>query len=374
MPWSYYKTTLRSIGGAMKKFLAILALVAIAVTATMSQTLGSSTPSPAAGSTTSTPATPGASASSTPIAPAPVAPTSATAPTPAAATTAPLASPPAAPASTTGSSVSPPPSTPAQEGPHYLVTSALGPERGAKLLAKLETLFGIYNKVFRFDESRLPGKLLVREFSSKADFDSYLLKISGETRSDFVYVHYANPQKRELLLFDKSEPDYDTSLAHQAFVQFIKAYIDEPPLWMLDGFAILFEDLHFAEGTANPIARENLAWLPTVKALLAKGALMPLDKFLVASPDDVKANLDVFYPESWAFVSFLVNDREGDYTRLLWETVATLEPQASLDDNQSAFAKRLADWYGTSQTRTAFETYIQSRLTYPELLSSGTDL
>ena len=261
----------------------------------------------------------------------------------------------------------------AVEGAHYLVTSPLGTQRATLLLSRLEALYSLFNKVFRFDEGRLPGKLVVREFASKADFDAYLLKISGETRGDFVYVHYTSPQKRELLVFDKPQPDFSASLAHQAFVQYIKAYIQNPPLWLLDGFAILFEDVRFAPGSASPVIKENLAWLPTVKGYAAKGALMPLDRLLSAGPSDAKANIDVFYPESWAFVSFLIGDREGDYSRLLWETVATLEPQASLDANQSAFAKRLSDWYGMDATQKALDAYIAGRMTYPELLSSGID-
>jgi len=365
----------------MKKILGTLAFIALVSVAMTAQTAAGSTG--AANPTSSPP--PNASAS---VAPA-TAPAVTSTPTMTAtataspttipgATSAPAATPPSAPAATplsvpTAAPTAPPAPQP-QEGTHYLVTSALGNERAANLLARLEALYAIYNGVFHFDDGKLPGKLVVREFATKADFDAYLGKLTGESRNDFVYVHYLNPLKRELLVFDKPEPDYDASLAHQAFVQFIKAYIAEPPLWMLDGFAVLFEDLSFDPTTLKPQVRENLAWLPTVKAYMAKKGLMPLDKFLGASADDARANIDVFYPESWAFVSFLVNDREGDFTRLLWESIATLDPKANLADNQAAINKRLSDWYGLDATQAAFEAYIQSRMTYPELLSSGTDL
>ncbi|HUX37711.1 MAG TPA: hypothetical protein VMV44_07375 [Rectinemataceae bacterium] len=305
----------------------------------------------------------------------PTAATSTPAPgsTPASSTASPAATTTASPAATTALAAAPS-AAQAIEGAHYLVTSPLGVQKATLLLARLEALYSLFNKVFRFDEGRLPGKLVVREFGSKADFDAYLLKLSGETRGDFVYVHYTSPQKRELLVFDKPQPDFSASLAHQAFVQYIKAYIQNPPLWLLDGFAILFEDVRFAPGSATPVIKENLAWLPTVKGYAAKGTLMPLDRLLSAGPSDAKANIDVFYPESWAFVSFLIGDREGDYTRLLWETVATLEPQASLDANQAAFAKRLSDWYGMDATQKALDAYIAGRMTYPDLLSSGIDL
>lgn len=353
----------------MKKTLSLLGLVFVLVVAGFAQ---ATVPGSTAGSSGGAPAAPAAGATA-PAAATTVTTSSSAGTSSAAAPLAPATpAPVAAPAATATAASAP--ATQALEGAHYLVTSALGPDRAAKLLARLEALYGVYNKVFHFDEGRLPGKLVVREFATKADFDAYLLKIAGETRGDFVYVHYSSPQKRELLVFDKPEPDYDTSLAHQAFVQFIKAYIQEPPLWLRDGFAVLFEDVHFAADSSEPSFRENLAWLPTVKAMAAKGNLIPIDKLLSASPEDAKSQLDAFYPEAWAFVSFLVNDREGDYSRLLWESVATLEPQANLDDNQAAFLKRLSDWYGLDATQKAFESYIASRMTYPELLASGTDL
>lgn len=363
----------------MKKTATLVLALLLCAFALGAQSAGAVAPSAPAPAATAQPTQPaatdsGSPAASTSPAAAPTGtatPAATAAPGPAAATT---PAPAATPAAT-------PPATPTaasnavtQEGAHYLVSSDLGAARGAALLAKLEALYGIYNRVFRFDEGRLPGKLVVREFAAKADFDAYLLKIAGETRADFVYVHYTSPQRRELLVYDKPEPDYDRSLAHQAFIQFIKAYIQEPPLWLRDGFAVFFEDLRFEGSPPEPQGGENLAWLPTVKSLAAKGSLLPLDKLLSLSPEDAKADIEVFYPEAWAFVSFLINDRDSDYSRLLWETVATLDPQAGLDDNQRAFAKRLADWYGLEATQKAFEDYVAGRKTYSELLSSGADL
>jgi tetratricopeptide (TPR) repeat protein len=259
------------------------------------------------------------------------------------------------------------------EGPHYLVRSALGIDRSAKLLARLEASWGYFNKVFRFEESRLPGKLVVREFATKADFDAYLLQVAGETRGDFVYLHYPSPQKRELLLFPKDDPDFSSSFVHQAFVQFLKAFIQEPPLWMRDGFAVFFETLAWSEASGTYSFVENLGWLETVKSLKGRDGLIALDRLLTAGVEDARSAVEVFYPEAWAFVSFLGNDPSGDYTRLLWETIATLGVDASLADNQAAFQKRLADWYGMDAATTAFLGYIDARKTFPELIASGID-
>ncbi|MEI6387048.1 MAG: hypothetical protein WCQ50_10445 [Spirochaetota bacterium] len=280
------------------------------------------------------------------------------------AVTSPVASPAATPAAAAAGPA---------EGKHYLVTSTLGAERSAKLLTRLEGLFSLFARVFRFDEGHLQGKLIVREFASKADFDAYLLKSAGETRGDFVYIHYPSALKRELLLYSKPEPEFSASLAHQAFVQYLKAFIQDPPLWLRDGFAVCFETVRWKEAGAESSFTENLAWLETVKALKSKNTLIKLDRLFEANPEDARAAVEVFYPEAWAFVSFLVNDMEGDYSRLLWETIATLGPTSSLADNQGAFARRVGAWYGLDALEKAFGEYIDSRKTYPELVALGTE-
>jgi len=292
-------------------------------------------------------------------------PAAAPAATTPAATTAPAATVPAA-------SVAPPPAP--AEGRHYLVKSDLGPERSAKLLLRLESAYNVYSKVFRFYDSRLPAPLVVREFATKADFDAYLLQVAGETRGDFVYLHYPSPQKRELLLFPKAEPEYSASLAHQAFAQYLNAFIQQPPLWMRMGFSTFFETLRWTEAGEVASFDENLGWLETVKNLQAKNGLIPLDRLLSATPEEAKTAVEVLYPEAWAFVSFLMNDSTGDFTRLLWETLATLGPDAELAENQSLVLLRVTDWYGIKETEKAFQAYVTSRKTFPELIAEGIEV
>jgi tetratricopeptide (TPR) repeat protein len=285
------------------------------------------------------------------------------------ATTQPAATPAASAATPAVAALAPAPA----EGKHYLVRSSLGPDRQAKLLARLEGLFELFNRLFRFDDARLPGKLVVHEFDSKANFDAYLLQAAGETRGDFVYLHFPSAQKRELLLYPKDGREFSASLAHQAFVQFLKAFIREPPLWMRDGFAVYFENVTWNEARGSVVALENLAWLETVKSLKAKGSLITLERLLTAGPEEARSAVEVFYPESWAFVSFLADGKAEDFGRLLWETLVTLGPDATLEDNQRAFQKRLVDWYGMAATEKAFAAYIDERRTYPELVALGID-
>ena len=190
---------------------------------------------------------------------------------------------------------------------HYLVLSELGQDRADALSRQLEALFGLYDGFFRYDPAGLKAKLNVREFKDKAGFDIYMNQIVGQSKDDFVYLHYPSPERSELLVFPKDEPDFSASLAHQAFVQFIKAFIPNPPLWIREGVAVGFESATWDDKAGKLSFPENLAWLETVKSLKDRSLLMPLDKLLTIGQDEARAELDVFYPQAWAFVSFLQN-------------------------------------------------------------------
>jgi hypothetical protein len=257
------------------------------------------------------------------------------------------------------------------ESDHYVVLSELGQDRAAALSRQLEALFGLYDGFFRYDASDLKAKLNVREFADKAGFDIYMTQIVGQSKDDFVYLHYASPERSELLLFPKAEPDYSASLAHQGFVQFLKAFVANPPLWIREGVAVSFESAAWDDKAGKMSFPENLAWLETVKSLKDRSLLMGLDKLLAIGQDEARADLDVFYPQAWAFTSFLLNSQEKAYNRLLWDSVAALKKDASLEDNQAAVAKIVDTWYGSDAVDKAFASYLADRKTFPELVAQG---
>jgi hypothetical protein len=300
----------------------------------------------------------------------------ATAPVVAPATAAPATAPDAAPAATAAPSdataaVAAPATFGQVESDHYVVLSELGQDRAAALSRQLEALFGLYDGFFRYDAAGLKAKLNVREFADKAGFDIYMTQIVGQTKDDFVYLHYASPERSELLLFPKAEPDYSASLAHQGFVQFLKAFIPNPPLWIREGVAVSFESAVWDDKAGKLSYPENLAWLETVKSLKERNLLMGLDKLLSIEQDEARADLDVFYPQAWAFTSFLLNSQDKSYNRLLWDSVAALRKDASLEDNEAAVAKIVDTWYGKDAVENAFGAYLADRKTFPELVALG---
>jgi tetratricopeptide (TPR) repeat protein len=308
----------------------------------------------------------GAAPTATANPPAAVAPVAAPAETPVATPAAtanpPAASVPAAPAATFSSASS----------KRYAVWSDVGKDDAVALAATLDGLFGVYNEYFRFDEALLKGPLTVRKFSTKSAFDTYLKKVIGDTKDDFVYLHYPTVERSELVIYVKESADeFDASLAHQAFVQFLKAFVPEPPLWIREGFAVFFERTRFDPKTGAVAYAENQAWLETVKLLKSQSRLYKVSDLMLLSSDEARSGLDVFYPESWALVSFFINSPDRRYNRFVWDAIGRLAKDATLDANQTAVREFFIRWHGEEVAESDFLAYLDGQKTFAELVTAG---
>lgn len=287
------------------------------------------------------------------------------------------AAPPAAGTTTVTTGIATPSSgTPAllaqARGERYAVYSELGEANAAELAAKLDALFGVYNRYLRFDATALSVPLRVRLFATKAAFDAYLEKVVGQTREDFVYLHYSTVERSELVLFAKADPeDFAASLAHQAFVQFLKAFVPNPPLWIQEGFAVYFESVRPDPASGKVDFPENTAWLETVKSLNARGALMSPAQLLAVGLDESRAKRDVFYPQSWAFVAFLSGSPDRSYNRFLWDAISSLDPKAGFETNMAKTKRMFDAWYAADRAEEDFLAWIDSQKTFADLVTDG---
>jgi tetratricopeptide (TPR) repeat protein len=254
----------------------------------------------------------------------------------------------------------------------YAVWSDAGKDDAVAMAGTLDGLFGVFNEYFRFDETKLKAPLTVRKFQSKDGFDAYLVKVIGETKDDFVYLHYPTLERSELVVFAKGNTDdFNASLAHQAFVQFLKAFIPEPPLWIREGFAVFFERTRKVPGSGIVAYAENQSWLETVKLLKSQKKLYTVSDLMLLSSDEARSGLDVFYPQSWALVSFLVNSPDRRYNRLIWDAIRQLSADATLEVNQAAVHDFFLRWHGEEAAESDFLAYLDGQKTFAELVTGG---
>jgi len=188
-----------------------------------------------------------------------------------------------------------------KETAHYRIYSDDSLIKAGDIAKEMEACLKIYNNIMHLDLSALTVKLKVRIFKSKNSFDTYLNSLINETRDDFVYIHYTDLEKSELVGFEKTnKTEFDSSLVHQGFIQFIKALIPNSPIWLREGIAAYIENAHYNSETASFMLRPNLVWLDSLKAILkGEEKFIPLNKLLTMSKEDALKNISIFYPEAW---------------------------------------------------------------------------
>jgi hypothetical protein len=257
---------------------------------------------------------------------------------------------------------------------HYRVLSEIGEDHARETAEKLEALLMLYVDFFHFDVDELPVRLRARFFSSQDRYDTYLQRVIDTTRDDFVYLHYTDLAKSELVGFDQDAEAFDISLKHQGFIQFMRAFVPNPPLWMREGFAVYFEEVQFDTELGIAVYRENLSWLETLQSIVDGSAgVSPilLSTMLRMNVEQAREQIDVFYPQAWGMVSFLLNSPNRDYNRMIWDSISALEPDATLAENSENVYNEAFRWVEEPLIVEAFVSYLGDRKSFRTLVQDG---
>ena len=265
------------------------------------------------------------------------------------------------------------------ESTHYRVNSDLSQAHAVTVANKMEAALKLFNDLCHFDPTQLNTKLKVTVFNKKAGFDEYLTRILEKTRENFVYIHYSDLRKSEMVGFNKeSEEEFNASLLHQGFIQFLKAFIPNPPIWMREGIATSFEASVYDPVKQSFTYRPNYAWLDTLKAIL-NGTLpgrpvITSAALLTGDRETVGQQIEAFYPQAWGLLMFLQNSEKREYNRILWDSFSALDPEKSLKDNSISVMKYAFGWYDEPRMMKDYTSYIFSIKTFNDLVTEGINL
>jgi hypothetical protein len=260
------------------------------------------------------------------------------------------------------------------ETEHYRVLSEIGDDHAQATAEKLEALLELYNEYLHFEVDELPVRLRARFFSSKDRYDNYLERIIDTTRDDFVYLHYTDLAKSELVGYQTDDQSFNISLKHQGLIQFLRAFVPNPPLWLREGFAVYFEEVQFDDQLDRAVYRENLAWLETLQSVVDGSTGMqpiPLSEMLRMNVEQARERIEVFYPQAWGMISFLLNSNNRDYNRIIWDSISALQPDASLRENSQAVWEAAFQWEEEQLLIDAFVSYVQDRKSFRTLVQDG---
>jgi tetratricopeptide (TPR) repeat protein len=263
------------------------------------------------------------------------------------------------------------------ETDHYRVFAETSQAQADDVSKRMEAALSLYNGVFHFDLTLLPAKFRIRLFKDLDSFNRYLDKLISQKRADFVFVAWSDPERSELLCFPKEDKAFTASLLHQGCIQFIKGFIDNPPVWLREGVATYLDASPWDPAAGTFSMKQNLAWLDSLKAIVrgdGQNKLIALSDLLSLSREKAQTQMEVFAPETWGLVQFLLNASDRSYARMVWDSVAALDPRATLEDNSQRARKRAFSWVGDDKLQQDFQGYIMSLKTATDLVKDGIDL
>jgi len=266
----------------------------------------------------------------------------------------------------------------AQESPgasygRYRVYSDQGEARALEIAKTMEAALAFFNDQFRFELAGLGYELRVRLFAKRQDFDSYLQGVIGETRPDFVFISYRDPNRSELVGFERPPAELHRSLLHYGLIQFLSSFAPSAPLWLSEGMAAYLEAARLEGGRFS--WQLNYAWLDSLKGMLKSGqGRLPLAELLTLDKARAARDIAVFYPTAWGFVQFLAESPDKRYNRLLWDSISALQPGLSLAENSAWVKARAFDWVDAEGLERDFAAYILGLKTFNDLVREGTDL
>lgn len=237
--------------------------------------------------------------------------------------------------------------------------------------SQLETLFEIYNRVFMFgaDSGELP--LRVNIFTDNDAYNAHIRDTFAPQGYGILYLHYAQAEKRELVINAADTEIFmsekGNSLPYQAFIQFLRAFIPHPPIWLQKGFASYFSTITFnKDGSAA--YEENLSWLNIVKDM---EDIPSLREILLFSSDNAEESESDFNSLAASAASFLLNSGKEEYARSFSAGLKTLSRENSAALNAGAFMNSLLLDCTIEELTADYERYLASRKTFSELIAEG---
>jgi len=216
---------------------------------------------------------------------------------------------------------------------HYLVAHPRGQrDKWAQRFDDLYRSFVHYFSVRGFKPVKPPFPLIGIVCRDRRDFARYSAK-QGLTAPDGVLGYYAL-DSNHIILYDMGAKDksqgwqYNASViiheaTHQmAFNTGIHSRYAQPPLWVIEGLATMFEapgvyDSRYHKQRSDRINHERF---DTFKQMVAPRHRPELLASLIASDRFFRTNPAAAYAEAWALTFYLAETRARKYTKYLART------------------------------------------------------
>ncbi len=245
-----------------------------------------------------------------------------------------------------------------------------------------------YADFFRFADQSGTSLLRVVILPDRDSFETYIQNRIGERRSGFIFLKYAKKELSELVLYPSLSASGETLrgfdafagpvLLRQLYLQYLYAHVSEPPLWVRDGFQACFETLNWDSQTGAVRETSGEPWLESAKSSYADSQKrLPASAILSAVTGSYEAVR--FYPQAWAFATFLKTTENPEYQRFLYETFIILGNNgryndSSLQENTDSVKIRFVRFFDAAEADENFAVWLSGKYTFNELIQFGVTL
>lgn len=256
------------------------------------------------------------------------------------------------------------------ETDHYAVTSQNGLANARSVATQLEVFWEFFNQYFRFDHHP-DTKLHVIIFASQGAYDSYLSERNHPPQEGYVYLHYGRPLRNVLL--GQTNSENENSLSRSAFLQFLRSHITNPPLWLTEGFSVYLEAARYNAKTQKIDFTESPTRAESIQTIMEPDKTLPfsLGRFFAVDTATIQNSPQEFYAMAWGVVSFFLNSTSPRYTRILWDTIAVMDPQENAEVNAQKLIEYINVWDDMRLLQEELVTYITGLETFRSIMGVG---
>lgn len=222
---------------------------------------------------------------------------------------------------------------------HYLF---MGTKNNAVILKSitlyLEKIFYFYEKIFKTGE-KIEGLFVVKLYPSKNEFRKHNNNSTAFAffrASDRSLVGYV-PEKKGYYSNEKNIIDVLVhTFFHEGFHQYLRYFIPNPPIWLNEGFAEMFESITVNKYKLVQGKLIHYYDLLRVKKLIETGSVTPLEKLLYMSQSEfyIQKRISYNYSQAWSLLHFFAfgsKQYNVYYTNLMTHLRNGMDPKEAMD-------------------------------------------
>ncbi len=198
-----------------------------------------------------------------------------------------------------------------KEGEHFVVMTDDSQDTADLLLKHAEVVYTLYTKVIPEPETE-NIKFPILVFKEQKDYQAY----GGPPNTGGYY----NPMVRNLVFYKQAKlSDTLLVLYHEAFHQYLHYYLEDAPQWFNEGHGDYFGPSEYVEKSQKMYIRLNPWRLGGIQGAIRANRYQPLDKLLLMTQDELydPQTVGLNYAQSWSFVYFLWQYKNGTYAPIL---------------------------------------------------------